>query len=195
MDQDFTAADIFSLEQQQRMHTVSEEIALRSPAAASAWKWTTGVFAMWQDLTTDCPVTFYRDGVDFLNAQLAAVMPARPAVSVNFTGETLPFVSQMKTPSANVAMFHQSTFNDLLVKGLSLTLGVRLDYDYRRLNLASGTASAIPYHFGMSMGPTMAFDTDMEATPAQNGKPSTNRASGPPAGRRLRSDRRQTGPY
>ena len=170
MDQDFTAADIFSLEQQQRMHTVSEEIALRSPEAGGAWKWTTGVFAMWQDLNTDCPVTFYRDGVDFLNAQLAAVMPARPAVSVNFTGETLPFVSHMKTPSANVAMFHQSTFNDLLVKGLSLTLGVRLDYDYRRLNLASGTASAIPYHFGMSMGPTMAFNTEMEANPAQNGK-------------------------
>lgn len=169
MDQDFTAADIFSLEQQQRMHTVSEEIALRSHAGSGRWKWTTGLFAMYQDLNTDCPVTFYQDGVSYLNGQLAAAMPQRPAVSVDFIGSTLPFVSHLETPSANVALFHQSTLNDLLLPGLSLTLGLRLDYDYRKLTLHSGTSDAVPYHFGLNMGPAMSIDTQLQANPELNG--------------------------
>lgn len=169
MDQDFTAADIFSLEQQQRMHTVSEEIALRSNRPDRNWKWTTGLFAMYQDLQTDCPVTFYSDGVAYLNNQLAAGMPTSPAISLSFTGATLPFAAALKTPSANAAVFHQSTFDNLLVKGLSLTLGLRLDYDYRKLTLRSGAGGAVPFHFGMSMGPTMSFDADLAADPALGG--------------------------
>lgn len=170
MDQDFTAADIFSLEQKQYLHTLSEEIALKSPAGKRRWQWTTGVFGMYQYLRTRCPVTFYADGISYLNSQLASVMPEKPAISLGFTGQTLPFAAKLVTPSANAALFHQSVVNDLFVKGLSLTLGLRIDYDYRELRLASGTASAVPYHFGMSMGPAMSFDTDLTANPVLNGR-------------------------
>lgn len=35
-----------------------------------------------------------------------------------------------------------------------MTLGLRLDYDYRKLDMTSGAEGngTIPYHFGMSMG-------------------------------------------
>lgn len=168
MDQDFTARDIFSLQQEQAMHTVSEEIALKSKADRKRWQWTTGLFAMYQNLETDCPVTFYGDGIAMLNRQLAAVLPQQPAIGLRFTGETLPFVASLSTPSANVALFHQSTLK--LVGGLSMTLGLRLDYDHRSLDLRSRTTSAIPYHFSMAMGPTMSFDTDLTANPILNGK-------------------------
>lgn len=170
MDQDFTAADIFSLEQKQYMHAVTEEIALKSPAGARRWQWTTGVFGMYQYLRTGCPVTFYDDGIAYLNRQLAAVMPAQPAITLGFTGGTLPFNARLVTPSANVAVFHQSVINDLGVKGLSLTLGVRLDYDCNRLRLDAGTDAHVPYHFGMSMGPTMNFDADLEAAPEMSAR-------------------------
>jgi len=58
-----------------------------------------------------------------------------------------------------------------LVDNLTLTLGLRLDYDARKLDLASGTATAtegVPYHFGMSMGPSMQFNTDLHADPTLN---------------------------
>lgn len=170
MDQDFTAADIFTLEQKQRMHAVTEEIALKSTDRASRWQWTTGVFGMYQYLHTGCPVTFYGDGISYLNRQLAAVMPAQPAITLGFTGETLPFNARLVTPSANVAVFHQSVINDLGVKGLSLTLGVRLDYDYNELRIDAGTDAEVPYHFGMSMGPTMSFNADLTALPEMSSR-------------------------
>lgn len=173
MDQDFTAADIFTLCQKQKMSTVSEEIALKSAHPDRRWTWTTGFFAMYQSLRTDCPVTFYADGVGFLNSQIASSLPTSPSISVAFTGNEIPFNALLKTPSVNAALFHQS--NVRIVKGLNLTLGLRLDYDHRELDLSSGIAAAngastVPYHFGMSMGPTMSFDTDLAADATFGGK-------------------------
>ncbi len=171
MDQDFTSSDIFSLEQRQYMNTCSEEIALKSRDPQARWQWTTGAFAMYQYLRTGCPVTFYADGVAMLNAQLAAAMPTRPAIDLAFTGNTLPFNARMVTPSTNVALFHQSTINNLFVRRLSLTLGLRIDYDYRSLRLtADNGATALPYHFGMSMGQSMSFNTDLSANASFSGK-------------------------
>lgn len=169
MDQDFTSADIFSLEQRQFMNTLTEEIALKSPVGHRRWQWSTGFFGMYQYLRTMCPVTFYADGIDMLNRQLAAVMPTSPSISVAFTGTQLPFNARLETPSGNVAVYHQSTINDLFTPGLSLTLGVRVDYDTRRLRLHS-PSSAVPYHFAMAMGPTMRFDTDLEADASFSGR-------------------------
>lgn len=167
MDQDFTRRDIFSLCQKQHANTVSEEIALKSPASNSRWTWTTGAFGMYQSLRTDCPVTFYSEGVDYLNTQIGANLPPQPAISIAFTGNDIPFAARLKTPSVNAALFHQSTVK--LVGGLSMTLGLRLDYDYRKLDMTSGTEGngTIPYHFGMSMG-QMQFATDLEADASLN---------------------------
>lgn len=171
MDQDFTANDVFSLCQKQRMSTITEEVALKSPTnTARRWTWTTGAFAMYQHLNTSCPVNFYADGITYLNNEVGSHMPQQPKIDLAFTGTDLPFVAELKTPSVNAALFHQSTIN--LVAGLSATIGLRLDYDHRELNLASGVASVngVPYHFGMSMGPAMQFNTDLTADPTINGQ-------------------------
>lgn len=168
MDQDFTAADIFSLEQKQMMNTVSEEIALRSPRSDSRWTWTTGAFGMYQYLRTKSPVTFYGDGLSFLNRQIASVLPEGMGMTLALTGETLPFTARLETPSVNAALFHQSTVR--LVGGLSMTLGVRLDYDYRELRLTSGTAGAATYNFNMPMLRRLYPNgKDLTANPALDG--------------------------
>lgn len=172
MDQDFSSSDIFSLCQRQQMSTLSEEISVKSkPSQGSMprWTWTTGAFAMYQWLSTDCPVTFYGEGVSYLNRQIAANMPQRPAVGVSFSGSEIPFSAHLRTPSLNAAVFHQSTVH--LIGGLSLTLGLRLDYDHRELHLLSGTESgaAVPFRFQMAMGPTMHFNTQLEANPSLTG--------------------------
>lgn len=160
MDQDFIRADIFSLEQRQRLRTLSEEISLKG--RRGGWRWTAGAFAFYQALRTSCPVDFYADGIGFLNGQVEAVFERlqaqndkMPPMGLTFTGGSLPFVSRMRTPSAGAALFHQSTVGDVLLEGLSLTLGLRLDYDYRELRLASGTAQPVTYSFWMG-GPAAA---------------------------------------
>lgn len=170
MDQDFSSADIFSLCQKQNINTLSEEIALKNASSSkSRWTWTTGAFFMYQWLQTQCPVTFYAEGVDYLNRQIGANLPARPSIDIAFTGKEIPFASQLKTPSLNAALYHQS--NVRLFGGLSATLGLRLDYDNQRLNLSSDAGqTGVPYHFGMNMGPTMNFQTDLNADPSLYGK-------------------------
>ena len=66
IDQDFIAADIFSLDQRQKLNTISQEFSLKSKGG-KPWQWTTGVYGMYQHAKTTCPVDFYQDGVDYLN--------------------------------------------------------------------------------------------------------------------------------
>lgn len=169
LDQDFMEQDIFSLCQQQQMNTVTEEIALRSPNGDRRWKWTTGLFAMYQNLHTQCPVTFYGEGVDYLNSQMTSGIPSNLGISLGFTGERIAFQSRLHTPSVNAAIFHQSTVE--LFPRFSITLGARLDYDYREMKLVSDAgADGVPYHFAMSMGPMAQISTDLSADPALSGR-------------------------
>ncbi len=153
MDQDFTAADIFSLTQRQRLNAVTEEISLKSPRGRR-WQWTTGAFVSYQDMTTRCPVGFYTEGVDYINSMMDGVFaglsekyPQMPPMGLALTGDGFEFGSRLETPSANAALFHQSTVNDLFTRGLSLTVGLRLDYEHRRLDLASGSTAPIGSQF------------------------------------------------
>lgn len=163
MDQDFVASDIFSLEQRQRIGTISEELSAKSRSGAR-WQWTTGLFFMYQGLTTTCPVTFYGDGVSYLNSQFASVLPSQPAMTLAFNSETLPFDARFKTPTTNAALFHQSSYD--LGAGLSLIAGLRLDYDHTQLNLASYADGAMNYTFTM---PSYRINFTADADPSFTG--------------------------
>ena len=145
MDQDFTSLDVFSLTQQQKMNAFTEEISLKS-RQGKRWQWTSGAFFMYQGMKTDCPVTFYEDGVAFLNGQFK-----NAPMKIEITNKRLPFASNMETPNLNTALFHQSTFNDLLVDGLSLTLGLRLDYNHQQLSLNSSLEEPLFFNFKAPM--------------------------------------------
>lgn len=168
MDQDFTSADLFSLEQRQYLSSLSEEIALRTNRPGARWQWTTGLFASWQHLRTNCPVTFYGEGVSYLNSQMAAALPDGMGMSLGFTDSELPFTSRLVTPSASAALFHQS--NVRLFSHLTLTLGLRVGYDYRELRLTSGTPAPVGYNFNMAMLQRyFPQGKDLEADPAVSG--------------------------
>ena len=154
IDQDFTAADIFSLDQRQKISTFSEEISLTSHPG-KAWQWTTGAYAMMQVAKTTCPVVFYQDGVNFLNDMFKSVLPTNMPMSMSLalTDETLPFVADMRTPTANAAIFHQSTYK--FDCGLSVAAGLRLDYDLQRMDFNSGVMN--PVNFAFTMGRPTPF--------------------------------------
>lgn len=148
LDQDFTAADIFSLEQKQREHTLSQEFYVKSKPG-TRWQWTTGVSGFYQWLRTTSPVTFYSDGMTFLNNTVNAALGSldytrqegtatRPSMSVAIHDPQLVIPGTFTTPTWNLSVFHQSVFE--IVHGLSLTAGLRLEYENLRMKYDSSAA-------------------------------------------------------
>lgn len=134
IDQDFTNMDFFSLTQKQRINSISEEVTIKSRFKAR-WEWVSGIYAMYQALHTKSPVTltetFMNTVFERANNQL------RPSgMRLNLAMHDPAFVADgaFDTPTADAALFHQSTVNDLFnVSGLSLTAGIRLEYEKMRL--------------------------------------------------------------
>ena len=56
LDQDFTPLSIFTLQQKQQMHAVSQEFAIKSHQG-KRWEWVGGLFGFYQDIHTQGPST------------------------------------------------------------------------------------------------------------------------------------------
>lgn len=163
MDQDFLSADIFSLAQRQRLNTLSQELTMKS-LPHRRWQWTAGAFFTYQAARTDCPVNFYGDGMDYLNGQLSSVFSSAqgmPAMSVALSGQGLAFDARLETPALNAALYHQSSLRDFLVKGLTFTLGLRVDYSRERLTLSTPAGREAAYAFSL---PSFGIDAAMTAS-------------------------------
>ena len=152
MDQDFSPMDTYTIEQKQRINSITEEITFKSKPG-KAWQWTTGVFGFYQNMNVNSPVTFLKDGMGMLNQMLGSVIPGKIEVSMGqgmamnilpslvITDTDMPIDGHFKTPQYNAALFHQSQFRDLFgMKGLSFTAGLRLDYEHMQMNYNSGTS-------------------------------------------------------
>lgn len=156
------------LEQKQKLTTISEEIVLKSKSGRR-WEWTTGAFGFYQWLTTNGPVTFKEDGVtEMLEKGINSHFPDLSAMgmkmNLNITNPTLLVDGRFHTPILSGAVYHQSTFRDLLIEGLSATVGLRLDYEKNWMKYNSG--STIDYQFNMT-SPFHAYTpgTDQFTTP------------------------------
>ena len=143
MDQDFLSPDIYTLEQKQRINTLTEEVTFKNISTDSRWHWVSGANVMYQTLHTEGPVNFYADGVKWLQGNINRYMPdvaqipslskmGFTSMSMNFRDESLLMGGEFETPTLNAAVFHQSTFD--LTSRLSLTLGIRLDYEQTKMD-------------------------------------------------------------
>lgn len=180
MDQDFSPFDTYTLEQKQRINSISEEITFKSKPGKN-WQWTTGVFGFYQSMNVNSPVTFQKDGIGMLNQMLGSVIPGKIEVpmggpmvmnilpSLNITDTEMPIDGHFKTPQYNIALFHQSQFRNLFgAEGLSFTLGLRVDYEKMEMEYNSGTA--LNYTVGINgqmvqMGQVIRDIPMMPATP------------------------------
>ena len=152
MDQDFSPSDTYTLEQKQRINSITEEITFKSKPG-KAWQWTTGLFGFYQNMHVTSPVTFLEDGMGMLNQMLGSVIPGKieiamgPTMQMNIlpslviTDTQMPIDGHFKTPQYNVALYHQSQFRDFLgMEGVSFTMGLRMDYEHMQMNYNSGTS-------------------------------------------------------
>jgi len=182
MDQDYTPLDIFTLNQKQNSKTISQEFVFKS-RPGSRWEWTSGLSGFYQWLKTQGPVIFQKDGIqslieDHVNnvfIRLREQNPRMPEMALDVTDSHINISGDFDTPTANVAIYHQSTINDLGVKGLSLTLGARMEYEKIWMDYSS--AAPVTFDFNISMlarMPQMAAVAaqlkGIQINPAFNGK-------------------------
>jgi len=102
IDQDFTPQSVYFAIQKQKQSTFSEEINIKS-INSSRYQWLFGAFAFNQQIDND--------------------------VVMNYEQQNYSTQKLYDTPTRGISFYHQSTFNDLLIHRLSLTLGLRYDYE------------------------------------------------------------------
>jgi len=184
LDQDFISADMYTLEQRQRINTLTEEVVLKNRGEGK-WKWLTGANLMYQALHTTGPVTFYSDGLRWLEGNVNTMMPSIDKIpmlqmmgftdmSVNFRGDELMMDGVYDTPTFGAAIFHQSTYH--FTDRLSATLGVRLDYEHQQMKYMSPALVKYGFRMPNTMNDKMAVDLqDLEASIAYEGEMKNDR--------------------
>ena len=196
LDQDFTSTNLYTLMQRQNINTLSEELILKSADNQSLnsksfnrkYAWLFGLSMLQQWTKTDGPVTFREDGISWLNSlinrQGNAHLPTitsrdamgNPQYTMNFVfsdeilGSEFAFPGTYKTPSTNAAVFHQSTLNRLFgISGLTLTAGLRLDYEHHHLDYDPHYTFTHRYGLGGRLTyPSGAVNSGMTLVPARN---------------------------
>ena len=148
MDQDYSPEDFYTLIQDQTDNTVSEELTAKGNveiggAVLGRWDWTVGTSWFNEDVKMKAPMTFGSGFIQMLQRTMDAAMVHSP-VKVLLTDEFMPVPGYYKTPSMGNSVFHQSVLSDLFsIPGLSLTLGVR--WDYQRVKIDYNTSAALSY--------------------------------------------------
>ncbi len=107
IDQDFTADSLYFVVQKQNQHLISEELVARSKGDRR-YHWLVGAYGFMQFLDKQVDVDTY-------------------------ASKTKSFKQYDNTVSG-FAFFHQSTLNDFLIKNLSLTAGIRFDFEQNELD-------------------------------------------------------------
>ena len=135
MDQDQTPADVYNIRQNQKMNAFTEEINIKSNTDHN-YQWSFGTFGFYNSFNTKVNVNFGPAGMGMIQGLLSNANKAgAPMYIVN--GTSLPLADKFETPSYGAAIFHQSTYNNLFIEGLSVTAGVRLDYEKDELTYGS----------------------------------------------------------
>lgn len=143
LDQDFLPVDIYNIEQKQRINTLNEEITFKSKNNRR-WVWVTGASGFYQWLHTDAPVTFQPEGIEWLEQTInQGIASSGMPLKMKLLNETMPVPGTFDTPVLGAAIFHQSTFNNLIVENLSATIGLRLDYEKNKIDYNSSAALKI----------------------------------------------------
>jgi outer membrane receptor protein involved in Fe transport len=139
LDQDFTARQIYTMRQSQRLRNFTQEAIFKSENTKN-YQFVSGVSGFYQSNFTDAPVNFGKDGVKrffqdtFDRLFQTGVMPFH----MNVTDNEIPVYGEYDQKSWGFAAFHQVNLKKLFFEGLSLTLGLRYEYEHQRLEYLSG---------------------------------------------------------
>ncbi|MCC8146028.1 MAG: TonB-dependent receptor, partial [Bacteroidales bacterium] len=136
MDLDYSPASKFRINQLQSERSWTEELTIRSNTNNN-YQWSFGIFGFYNDLKTNVVTTMEKQTLAEMQ-QGFTILHERDTTHrvplMTITDSEIPIPGLFKTPSYGGAIFHQSTYNNLFIEGLSAIAGVRLDYEKVKLN-------------------------------------------------------------
>ncbi|MDR2027062.1 MAG: TonB-dependent receptor [Prevotellaceae bacterium] len=150
LDQDFSPASMFTLFQSQKLNAVNEEITVRSTGTGN-FQWIGGISGFFQNLNTGSLVTFKEDGVAFIQENINNSGIPFP---LEVTDGNIPVAGEYIAKNHGFAIFLQPSLNDLPVKGLSVSAGIRLDREHASLKHFTNSV----YNYSMQVGPRVISD-------------------------------------
>ena len=140
IDQDFSALPMFTLAQNQIQHAINEEITIKS-ITKNNYQWSFGATGFLQVIDMDAPVTFKSEFLKNIQYGFDAAAQANPYMpKITITDEEMIVPGLFNFNSMGGALFHQSSINNLGIDGLSLTAGLRVDYEKSDLDYNTYTA-------------------------------------------------------
>jgi outer membrane receptor protein involved in Fe transport len=145
MDLDYTPQPVFTNNQLQTERNWTQEFAVKSNTQNN-YRWSFGAFGFSRGLQTNVTTTMGRMGIEtVLQPILTAATANNPrAPQLVATDNEIPILGSFKTPAYGGAIFHQSTYNNLFfVDGLSLTAGIRFDYEKTELDYNASMSANI----------------------------------------------------
>ena len=149
LDQDFTTRSMFTMQQRQREHALTEDIVVRNASGDDKWQWLCGAFAFAKWLDMSSPVTFKHDGINDLilgniNNGIQSVFSDG---AMSFGVDNFVIASNFCIPTYGAALYHQSI---LRLGRWHLTAGIR--FDYEQSSMRYNSHATIPYNFNITMG-------------------------------------------
>lgn len=138
MDQDYTSNSVFSINQKQKQHSISQEFTVKSDLNKT-YRWVLGAFGFYDRRVVDTPVAIKEDGMVAMQGHLDTAMERMGApLRIVYANDRIDLPGIYTKPSKGAALFHQSTINDLFgVEGLSATAGLRFDYEQTAIDFST----------------------------------------------------------
>lgn len=165
LDQDFSTKSMFTMQQMQREHTLTEEIVIRNANNKQNYQWLSGVFIFGKLLDMSSPVTFKEDGINELilgniNNGLHTVFPNN---NMMFGVDNFVIASDFRIPTAGAALYHQSSYD---VGDWCITAGIRFDYEQTSMHYHSH--ATVPYCFDLTMSDYKDLRSDFKGKERQH---------------------------
>lgn len=158
LDQDFSTASLFTLHQNQDFNALTQEFVYKSTDNRPL-QWVFGAFGSASLTDTQAPVQFKQDGiVTMLENNINRGIPASLGLSVDITDNILDIPSDFNEQRQTAALYHQLSYQLPFVKGLSVTGGLRLEYERVELNWNSSADMNYLYamvNHGMTLGESL----------------------------------------
>lgn len=107
IDQDFTSKELYYVKFNHRQRMYSQEFNLKS-TSKSWYNWVVGAFGFYQDYSQTNDISYF--------------------------AQNMRKITDVVNPTKGAAVYHQSTFNNLLNENLSLTVGLRYDWEQTKAN-------------------------------------------------------------
>lgn len=159
LDQDFLPLSMFTLQQKQDEHVLSQEFIFKSPDKGLPWKTLTGLMAYGRYLGMEAPVTFKQDGINrlILAGANKGIQTAFPGDSLLFSEKQFVIGDNFTTWTAGGGFYHNVSRE--ITPSLSLEAGLRIEMEKSWFHYNS--TSLVHYLFSYNMTEYRALATKL----------------------------------